>query len=315
MTSLLDRVAGAPITWGVCEVPGWGHQLSRDRVLGEMRRIGLRATELGPAGFLPTEPDELKALLGANGLMLVAGFVPATLHVPERVDAELAEVRRQASLLADGGADVLVLAATTGVEGYESTHGLDERAWATLVASLEGVAAIASDLGLMATLHPHVGTVIEQPREVGLLLERSAVPLCLDTGHLLVGGGDPVALGAAHADRIAHVHLKDVDAGVAAQVRDGSLGYRDAVARGLYRPLGRGSVDVGALVSNLEAAGYRGWYVLEHDTVLEREPDPGDGPVADASSSLSFLRGIAEVRTEVGSTTTPEGGDAESERI
>src|SRR4029453_9086140 len=113
---------GAPITWGVCEVPGWGHQMTADRVLAEMRSVGLRATELGPDGFLP--PGSERALLEANGLSLVAGFVPAVLHDPTSLERELVRVDAAAQTIASLGGGVLVLAASTGGEGYEGAREL-----------------------------------------------------------------------------------------------------------------------------------------------------------------------------------------------
>ena len=74
------KIAGAPISWGVCEVPGWGYQLTPQRVLAEMRDVGLAATELGPEGFLPSDPDELSALLDSYGLSCVGTFAPVVLH-------------------------------------------------------------------------------------------------------------------------------------------------------------------------------------------------------------------------------------------
>src|SRR5690606_3894494 len=115
------KIAGAPISWGVCEVPGWGHQMTPDRVLEEMSTLGLTATELGPDGFLPADPAELRALLGAHGLSLMAGFVPVVLHDPDRWPAERDEVDRRLEVLAAGGAEMAVLAAATGVDGYEET--------------------------------------------------------------------------------------------------------------------------------------------------------------------------------------------------
>ena len=76
------RIAGAPISWGVCEVPGWGYQLGPDKVLAEMREVGLIATELGPEGFLPAEPDAMATVLAKHGLQAVGGFTPLLLHVP-----------------------------------------------------------------------------------------------------------------------------------------------------------------------------------------------------------------------------------------
>ena len=80
MSAIAGRIAGAPISWGVCEVPGWGYQLSAERVLGEMAEAGLQATEFGPDGFLPDDPGERRALLKEYQLLAVGGFVPAVLH-------------------------------------------------------------------------------------------------------------------------------------------------------------------------------------------------------------------------------------------
>src|SRR5919112_1183263 len=108
------RVAGAPISWGVCEVPGWGYQMEPERVLGEAAALGLTAVEAGPDGFLPGEPEETVRLLSGYGLELVGGFVPVVLHDKEAREAELVSVERQAGLFASTGAGVLVLAAATG---------------------------------------------------------------------------------------------------------------------------------------------------------------------------------------------------------
>jgi len=283
------RLAGAPISWGVCEVPGWGYQLEPDRVLSEMAGLGLPATELGPDGYLPTDASRLEAMLADHGLALVAGFVPAVLHEPARLEDELDGVAGQADLLAAAGADVLVLAAGTGRDGYDAGSELDPASWASLVAGIGRVIDLGSERGLAVALHPHQGTVIEGPRQVERLLESSPVSLCVDTGHLMIGGTDPVELTATAPDRVAHVHLKDVSADLGAQVRTGRMGYRDAVAEGMYRPLGMGDVDVEAIVSTLEASDYDGWYVLEQDTVLEGAPEVGMGPVQDVAESLEFF--------------------------
>ncbi len=298
MRGILDRAAGAPITWGVCEAPGWGVQLPAARVLGEMRAVGLGATELGPPGFLPGESGDLRALLDAYGLRLVAGFVPIVLHDPGRIDAELEKAAAAVRLLAGGGAGVLVLAAALPRAGYESSSELDDVEWKTLADSIERVSELAGELGLRVALHPHHGTAIEGPGEVARLLEVSPVGLCLDTGHLLVGGTDPVELVRQDPSRVTHVHLKDVDAGWAGRVRARSCGYAEAVRGGLYRPLGTGDVGVAEIVRTLEASGYEGWYVLEQDTVLDVAPEEGEGPIHAASASLDFLRGMVPAQAQ-----------------
>ena len=298
MTDLADRVAGAPITWGVCEVPGWGHQMAAERVLSEMRSVGLRATELGPDGFLP--PGSERAPLDANGLALVAGFVPAVLHDPSSQEHELAKVDAAAQTIASLGGGVLVLAASSGGHDYEGAERLDAAGWAALGRGIDRVVATAGDRGLRVGLHPHHGTVVERPGDVERLLEISDVGLCLDTGHVIVGAGDPLALAREAADRVIHVHLKDVSADVAGRVAAGDHGYRDAVREGLYRPLGDGDLDVAGVVRALEESGYDGWYVLEHDEVLGHEPEEGSGPIGNARRSLSFLGRVWE---EVGAPT------------
>lgn len=285
--NITGRVAAAPISWGVCEVPGWGHQMWVDRVLAEMRTLGLRATELGPDGFLPA--TRARDLLREHGLSVVAGFVPAVLHDASRLDRELHALGADAKAIADLGGEVLVLAATSGRSGYESAAPLDADGWRVLADGLTRAAAVAQDLGLLLAVHPHRGTVIERPEEVDRLLDRTDVGLCLDTGHVAVGGGDPLELARRAAARVIHVHLKDVDAAVAGRVVAGELGYRNAVREGLYRPLGDGDLDVIGIVRALEEAGYAGWYVLESDEVLDREPPEGVGPIEDVRRSLTFL--------------------------
>ena len=286
----LDRVAGAPISWGVCEVPGWGYQLDADRVLAEMREVGLVATEFGPEGFLPVEPQAKAHRLEAAGLAAVGGFVPVVLHDPD-LDVRATVLPVLESFEA-ADARTLVLSADTGSVGYDERVELDDAAWRVLFANLDRIGDLAGDRGITATLHPHVGTVVERQSEVERVLEGATLPLCLDTGHLLIGGTDPSALARAVPGRVAHVHLKDVDSGLAERVRAGELTYTEAVARDLYRPLGQGDVDVAGIVRSLEDAGYNGWYVMEQDMILDAEPAPGAGPRAAVQSSLDYLKGL-----------------------
>ena len=282
------KLAAAPISWGVSEVPDWGVQLPPGRVLADMSRLGLEATEAGPPGFLPPDPGEARRLLTANGLRLVGGFVTAVLHDPAIRASELASVERQARWLADGGAEVLVLAAATGRAGYSAGEELSEDEWRALIDGIDRVAEVASRRGLAVAVHPHFGTAIERPRHVERLLERSAHPLCLDTGHLALGGADPVAVARDAGPRVRHVHLKDVDARLAAQVREGTLAYAQGVRQGLYVALGEGAARVREVLALLRATGYAGWYVLEQDVMLDRTPE--DGPPAWIERSLAFAK-------------------------
>ena len=290
MVALTDRIAGAPISWGVCEVPGWGYQLDRSLVLAQMRDVGLVATELGPEGFLPADPKAAAATLDEAGLRAVGGFVPVVLH--DAAHDPLPEVDAALDSLVAAGAGVVVLAAATGLQGYDERPALDDAAWDRLLANLDRIAARAAERGVVTALHPHVGTLVERREEVERVLSGSGVALCLDTGHLLIGGTDPLELVRSLPERVLHVHLKDVDESWARKVRSGDTTYTEAVAAGMYRPLGQGDVDVAQIVRLLEARGYQGWYVLEQDTVLAGPPD-GDGPLADVRQSVDYLKGLA----------------------
>ena len=282
-----DKIAGAPISWGVCEVPGWGYQLGPDRVLTEMRDVGLTATELGPEGFLPSQPQAMAQVLNHHGLQAVGGFTPLLLHVADH--DPVPEVERLLGGYDAAGAGVLVLSAATGQEGYDTRPTLDEDGWRVLLANLDRLSALAASRGVRAVLHPHVGTMVENGAEVRRVLEGSSVDLCLDTGHLLIGGTAPAELTRQAPQRIAHVHFKDVAAAKARQVQSGQLTYTEGIRRGMYRPLGTGDVDVTAIVEHLRAHGYDGWYTLEQDAILTEEPR-GDGPVADVWTSAEYLR-------------------------
>jgi inosose dehydratase len=288
MTGSTDgRIAGAPISWGVCEVPGWGYQLPPARVLAEMAAVGLVATELGPDGFLPAEPAALTGVLSRHHLRAIGGFTPLLLHVPGH--DPVPEVEKLLQAYAATGSDVLVLSAVTGMDGYDTRPDLDDEGWRTLLTNLDRLALLACEHGVRAVLHPHVGTMVESSAEVQRVLDGSSISLCLDTGHLLIGGTDPAELTRQVPERIAHTHVKDVDAGLAAQVRSGRRSYTEAVRAGMYRPVGSGDVDFAAIVGHLRGHGYDGWYVLEQDTILTEEPR-GAGPSADVHTSVEHLR-------------------------
>ncbi|GAA0637678.1 sugar phosphate isomerase/epimerase [Sporichthya brevicatena] len=299
----IHRLAGAPISWGVCEVPGWGYQLPADLVLSEMAAAGLRAAEFGPDGFLPDGGSERAAVLHRFGMSAVGGFVPVVVHAGE---VEATDFDPLFGAFKEAGAGVVVFAAVSGQDGYDSRPELGDDEWTLLCMNLDRLAERAAAFGLVGTLHPHVGTLVERPQEIDRVLLGATIGLCLDTGHCLAGGGDPLALAKVATRRIRHVHLKDVDAALAARVRTGELTYTEAVAAGMYRPLGAGDARVADIVATLEAAGYDGWYVLEQDRILPAprggEDDPTDANQraaaairADVDASLAHLRAALPV--------------------
>ncbi|MGQ0844087.1 MAG: TIM barrel protein [Sporichthyaceae bacterium] len=298
MRDFLDRLAGAPISWGVCEVPGWGAQLPAKTVLSEMAALGLKASEFGPDGFLPDGGRARARALAGYGLSAVGGFVPVVAH---RLDLD--PVAACNSLLADfaaAGSQVAVFAAVSGQDGYEGRVELDAEQWRTLCVNMDRLSAAAASHGLRGTLHPHAGTLVERPSDVAKVLDGSAISLTLDTGHLMVGGGDPLMLTRSAAARIAHVHLKDVEPALAAEVRSGAMGYADAVRAGMYVPLGQGGAKVAEVVGTLEDSGYRGWYVMEQDRILAPHRDGVAAALAeiraDVRAGLEHLQSALSMR-------------------
>ena len=289
-TPISARIAGAPISWGVCEAPGWGRELTPDRVLGEMRELGLRTTELGPTGYLGARPQDVRDQLGRYGMRLVGGFLPVPLHVDDALD--LTETTNAIATLAAAGSEVVVLAARSGDGSYDRKVRLSDDGWTILLGNLDRLQQVVREHGMTPALHPHVGTAIEDRAAVLRLLDASDIALCLDTGHLLIGGMQPLELLDRAADRVAHVHLKDMNTAVAATVSAGESSYLGAVREGLYTPLGAGDLDIAAIVAALENAGYRGWYVLEQDCALDAEPATGEGPALDVRRSIEFLTSI-----------------------
>jgi inosose dehydratase len=197
-------------------------------------------------------------------------------------------------LFAAAGADVLILAADTEEEGYEETVELDDDSWDVLFRNLASVEEIGVRYGLTVAMHSHFGTVIERPYHLRRFLEGCEMGLCLDTGHLMVGGDDPVEVAGLAADRVRIVHLKDVDWSLAEGVASGKLGYEEAVRRGVFKPLGDGDVNTERVIEELERSGYEGWYVLEQDIMLDEEPSADGGPKDNVARSLAYLTKVMQ---------------------
>jgi inosose dehydratase len=257
-------------------------------VLGEIASLGLRATELGPIGYLRFEPAAIRERLDRHGLRLVGGFVPLVLHEPA---LDTAEAERIAAVLAGAGAEVFN-AAVVADAAWSPPLPLDDDAWRRVARHLAEIERLVEQHGLTLALHPHVGTQVETAADVERMLELTDTGWCLDTGHLLIGGVDPAEFALRHGERVVHVHLKDVDDAVAARLRRGELSLVQAVQTGLFRPLGAGDVRIDAVLDGLD--GYERWLVLEQDTALTgEEPPVGSGPVTDVRRSIEYLASLA----------------------
>jgi len=295
------RIGTAPVSWGIMEVEtSWQRQQTFGSVLDEMVSAGYAGTELGPWDFLPTDPVKLTAELSRRNLRLISAFVPIALAEPEHHKEGIESALATARLLAACDAPVMVLAdamyerrmAIAGAV-VEERDGLTEQQWDTAAGLLEDVARKAKALGVRSAFHHHAGTYVETPRETEQLLSRTdpnLLGLCLDTGHYLYGGGDPVEVARRYAARIWHLHLKDLRIDVLDRVRSNRIGFLDAVSQGIFCELGAGAVDLLGVIRVLQAGGYDGWAVFEQDVDLGQ---PGVEPLKSAARSRQYLRDAA----------------------
>ncbi len=265
--SVRERLAAAPITWGVCEVPGWGYQLSPDEVLSDMAALGFTHTEFGSVGFLPADGTELAAVLRRHGLSLLGGFVAVVLHDPDRFEAEMARAAAVIDQMASAGGMWFVSCPVFDHDDWQRP-GLDDAQWHQIYRGFAAIDAVTAQSGMKHAFHPHVGSLVQEDAETRAVLEHTDTKLVLDTAHLTLGGSDPAALVASHADRIGLVHLKDVDSDVAGRLRSGEINLMQAVQQGLFPPLGEGTVPLAEIISALEQARPELWYVLEQDAAL-----------------------------------------------
>lgn len=292
MTDFLARVASAPISWGVCEVPGWGAMLPTRRVLQEMRDLGFTTTELGAPGFLPQEASAVRALLAEFGMTLSGGFSPIEAHLASTRERTLQHARATARLLADSGGTLFISAIIMDAD-WSIPRELSATEHRNMVETIGLIDEICAEYGLLQVLHPHVQTLVETADDVRRILDTCDVRWCLDTGHLAIGGIDPVQFAMDAVERVGHVHLKDVRLDMARSVLDREVSLKDATQAGLFTNLGDGDVDIAGVIQALEAANYQGSYVIEQDTSISGPvPADGEGPGQEVRSSLRYLQDV-----------------------
>lgn len=281
---------------------GWGQQ-DWAEVMDEVAQLGVSGSEY--SGAYPADPRQLRAELDQRGLELAGAYSWVSFAYEELFAEQLAIGRRHIEFSVAAGASVAVFAEAghsvwDAAGPREHVTPLTDEQWALVGAGLNELGAYANARGVRACVHPHGGTAIETPPEVERVLnvtDPELVGLCLDTGHSVYGGGDPVELVEAHASRIAHVHLKDVREDVLARLLTATsagtpggvephlsltragVSFRDAVQEHLFCPPGEGMVDFAAVIKALTGAAYGGWYVIE------AEQDPRKHPPAQVTAA------------------------------
>lgn len=292
--SVIDRLVGNPISWGVCEVPDWGFQLDARSVLAEMKALGLRATEQGPVGYLGVSAEEVLSVANQFGLPIVGAFVPLVMHDRAQRDSMRKAAHLSASLLGATGKGFFVTAVVVD-EAWGKRVPLSDAQWTAMFDAFNEVDEICAGYGIRQVLHPHLNTLVETKEDVDRVLEGSGVRWLLDTGHLFIGGVDPVAFARDNFSLIDHVHIKDVRLDVATRFRNGEVTLMEATRDGVFCAAGDGDVAIKEVIELLESRGYSGWYVLEQDVaIVGDQPRNAVASTAAVSRSIEFLSQISQ---------------------
>ena len=285
-------IAISPVSWGISELRGWGPQLDHERVLREIASLGELAIEAGPSGFLPDRSDAARAILKRHRLGVVAGPVRAVLHHHDLRQQELLHIDGHAAWLAALGADTLVLTVIGSRSDGDPDVAISSTGWAHLLNAIGSVQHVCANRRLRLAVQPRYGSVVQGPADLERLLVGSEVGVCVDIGHLVVAGADPVEVVELADGRIDHVRVSDVDGTLAERVRSREVDYATAVTRGLFKPIGQGDAGVPDVVEALQRQRYRGWYGIELETRLR---SVSEDPLAPVRQSLEKLRAMLPV--------------------
>jgi inosose dehydratase len=237
--------------------------------------MGYTATETGPPGYFAPSGAEAAERAARFGVELVATFLPLRLDDETGFTEDLGALDRTVEVLEATGGGVVLLADMETPERARAA-GNEERRRATAwegdtvdraAERLQRAAEIVRGRGLDVALHPHAATHVESEEEVDRILGRTDIGLCVDTGHTVVGGGDPVALVQRYASRLRHVHLKDVDGAVLARLERGEVDMDEAWPLGIFCEFGAGVVPIREFLALPEVRHLDGFGVIEQDRV------------------------------------------------
>jgi inosose dehydratase len=282
-----SAIAISPVCWGISETRGWGPQLDPERVLNEVAALGETAIEAGPSGFLPDRSEAARALLKRHRLKVAGGPVRGVLHHHDLRQSELAHIDGHAAWLSAVGAGTLVLTLIGSRDDGDPDVALSSTGWAHLLSAIGSVQHVCLNRRLRLAVQPRYASMIQGPADIERLLVGSEVGVCIDIGHLVIAGADPIEVVELASGRIEYAHVSDVDRALAEKVRARDVDYATAVARGLYKPIGDGDAGVAEVVEAVQRTGYRGWYGLDSEVRLGSEQDD---PAAGVRASLAKLR-------------------------
>jgi len=295
------KIANAPCSWGALEfeLEEKSEEIGFEQVLDEIKATGYIGTELGDLGFMPTSPEELRREIKKRDLELLGAFVPVDLKNEDKHQSGVSEALKVAMLMYEAGFEnaLIVLADDNGKDSERTQNAgriksdmeLEEKQWTDFANGANLIAkSVKETYGIKTVFHHHCGGFIETPNEIDRLMnltDPELIGLCLDTGHCAFGGGNPASVLKKYANRLWHVHFKDFNPTAAQNSKDANGDYFDAIKKGVFCELGKGSVDFKAIVNQLNELDYDEWIVVEQDIL------PGMGhPKICAQSNRAYIR-------------------------
>ena len=288
------RLGVTPTLWWNDDFPSIDIGIPFGQCVSEMALAGFQGCSIGHK--YPTDPAVLKPALDLRGLQVSEPWVSTYFTISDMEQPTVGNFEdRLAFLKAVGGTDIVV--AEFGGSSHLQPIALfanrpvfTDQQWDSLAGGLNRLGKLAAEAGMRLCYHHHMGTGVMTRADVDRLMDSTdpeLVHLLLDTGHLVFAGDDPLAAARAHADRIKHVHLKDVRPQVLSQVLRENLSFQDAIEAGVFTVPGDGAIDFVPILQALADAGYQGWLVVE----AEQHPAKAN-PLEYALKARAYLREV-----------------------
>ena len=288
------KIGIAPIAWTNDDMPDLGAENTFFQCVSEMALAGYEGSEIG--NKYPTDPSVLKDALDVRGLKIANSWFSSFILTKPFCDVEKEFREKCAFLQAVGAERIGVSEQSYSIQGqfdmpvFNNKYIMNESEWGRLCDGLSLLGKIAEEYGITLTYHHHMGTVVQTAEEIDRMMDgtdKEKVFLLFDSGHLAYCGEDYLAVLKKYADRIKHVHLKDIRPEIVKKVKEEKLSFLQGVRLGTFTVPGDGSIDFKPVFEILDKAGYKGWLLVE----AEQDPAIAD-PFKYAVKARNYIKSL-----------------------
>lgn len=288
------KIGIAPIAWTNDDMPDLGAENTFFQCVSEMALAGYEGSEIG--NKYPTDPSVLKDALDVRGLKIANSWFSSFILTKPFCDVEKEFREKCAFLQAVGAERIGVSEQSYSIQGqfdtpvFDNKYIMNESEWGRLCDGLSLLGKIAEEYGITLTYHHHMGTVVQTAEEIDRMMDgtdKEKVFLLFDSGHLAYCGEDYLAVLKKYADRIKHVHLKDIRPEIVKKVKEEKLSFLQGVRLGTFTVPGDGCIDFKPVFEILDKAGYKGWLLVE----AEQDPAIAD-PFKYAVKARNYIKSL-----------------------